>query len=164
MQIYSANSHYIRKQYRKAEHIYRISLVARKSVGKTNTNMSYNLESLIELYPENEIRYKIGLCLEQMTELPDALSALNSIPHRQRNLKINMMIGKLSMLLGKCQNAEAAFKCVVRDSPLNLEAMKGLLTLGVPEIEVSGIISQSKYADFFLHRNSSFLQVFGLPF
>lgn len=106
LQIYSANSHFYRKQYRKAEHIYRIALVARKAIVKNKSAMSMNFENLVEVFPEHEVRYKIALCLEQINEMGEALSALNAISNRQRNLKINMMIGKLSMLLGKCQNAE----------------------------------------------------------
>lgn len=143
--MYSANSHFYRKQYRKAEHVYRIALVARKAIVKSKNPMSMNFENLVETFPEHEVRYKIALCLEQMNEMSEALGALNSISNRQRNLKINMMIGKLSMQLGKCQNAETAYKAVVRESPMNLEAMKGLLTLGVSELEISNIVSESEF-------------------
>lgn len=145
LQVYSANSHFYRKQYRKAEHIYRIALVARKSIVKSKSPMSMNFENLVEMFPELEIRYKIALCLEQIHETSEALAALNGISNRQRNLKVNMMIGKLSMQLGKCSNAETAFKAVVRESPLNLEAMRGLLSLGVPEMEISNIIAECEY-------------------
>lgn len=144
LQIYSANSHFYRKQYRKAEHIYRIALVARKAIVKSKNSMSMNFENLVEMFPEHEVRYKIACCLEQMNEMGEALSALNGISNRQRNPKINMMIGKLSMLLGKCQGAEMAYKAVVRESPMNLEAMKGLLSLGVSEMEISNIIAESE--------------------
>lgn len=145
LQMYSANSHYSRKQYRKAEHIYRIALVARKAIVKSKNPMSMNFENLVETFPEHEVRYKIALCLEQMHEMSEALAALNSISNRQRNLKINMMIGKLSMQSGKCSNAETAFKSVVRESPMNLEAMKGLLSLGVSEMEISNIVAECEY-------------------
>lgn len=147
LQMYSANSHFFRRQFRKAEHIYRIALVARKAIVKSKHPMSMNFENLVEAFPEQEVRYKIALCLEQVNEASEALSALNNISNRQRNLKINMMIGKLSMQLGKCQNAETAFKAVVRESPMNLEAMKGLLSLGVSELEISNIISESKWSN-----------------
>lgn len=101
-----------------------------------------NFENLVEMFPEHEIRYKIALCLEQIHETSEALAALNGISNRQRNLKVNMMIGKLSMQLGKCSNAETAFKAVIRESPLNLEAMQGLLSLGVSETEISNIIAE----------------------
>lgn len=144
LQMYSANSHFYRKQYRKAEQIYHKALVARKSIVKSKNTMSMNFENLVEMFPEHEVRYKIALCLEQTNEIPEALVALNNISNRQRNLKINMMIGKLSMIMGKCQSAEAAFKAVVRESPMNLDAMKGLLSLGVSEMEISYIISESE--------------------
>lgn len=144
LQIYTADSHFHRKQYRKAEHIYRIALVARKSIIKGKTAMSLNFENLVEKFSELEIRYKIALCLEQIHEPSEALAALNGISNRQRNLKVNMMIGKLSMQLGKCSNAETAFKAVVRESPMNLEAMRGLLSLGLSEMEISNILVESE--------------------
>lgn len=148
LQVFSANSCFIRKQFRKAEQIFRIALVARKSLGKAKTNMALNFEPICDMFPESELRYKIALSLEQLNEIPEALSALNSIAHRQRNLKIHMMLGKLSMLMGKCQNAEAAFKIVVRESPMNLEAMKALITLGTPEMEISNILCESEFEFF----------------
>lgn len=144
LQMYSANSHFYRRQYRKAEHIYRIALVARKAIVKSKHPMSMNFENLVEQFPEHEVRYKIALCLEQFNEASEALAALNGISNRQRNLKINMMIGRLSAQLGKNQSAETAFKAVVRESPMNLEAMKGLLSLGVSELDISNIVSESK--------------------
>lgn len=149
LQMYSANSHFFRRQFRKAEHIYRIALVARKAIVKSKHPLSMNFENLVETFPEHEVRYKIALCLEQTNDTAEALSVLNSISNRQRNLKINMMIGKLSMQLGKCQNAETAFKAVIRESPMNLEAMKGLLSLCVSEMEISNIISESKFVILF---------------
>lgn len=142
LQMYNANSHFLRKQYRKAEQIYHIALAARKVIVKSKNPMSMNFENLVEMSPEHEVRYKIALCLEQMHEKTAALTALNSISNRQRNLKINMMIGQLSMQLGKCSNAETAFKAVVRESPMNFESMKGLLSLGVSELEISNIVAE----------------------
>lgn len=157
LQVYCANSHYYRKQYRKAEHIYRIALVARKAIVKSKSPMSMNFENLVEMFPELEIRYKIALCLEQIHETSEALAALTGISHRQRNLKVNMMIGKLSMQLGKCSNAETAFRYCVRESPFNLEAMRGLLSLGVSDLEISNLIAESKCSNSFtIKRNLVF--------
>lgn len=144
LQIYSANSHFYRKQYRKAEQCYRIALVARKSIVKNKSSMSMNFENLVEMFPEHVVLYQIALCLEQMQETSEALSVLNRISNRQRNLKINMMIGKLAIQLGKCSSAETAFKAVVRESPMNLEAIKGLVSLGVSQMEISNLIAECK--------------------
>lgn len=122
-----------------------------------------NFENLVEMFPEHEIRYKIALCLEQIHETSEALAALNGISNRQRNLKVNMMIGKLSMQLGKCTNAETAFKAVVRESPMNLEAMRGLLSLGVSDMEISNIIVEcmwNSFAEFVCFWSTSHEQLF----
>lgn len=71
-----------------------------------------------------------------------ALAILNTLPNRQRTLKINMMIAKLSLQTGKFACAVNAYKQIVRESPVNLEAIKGLLALNVTDIEISGIIHQ----------------------
>ncbi|XP_031621472.1 anaphase-promoting complex subunit 7 [Contarinia nasturtii] len=143
LQIYIAQSYNHRKQYRKAAQIYRNALIARKQIVKGKSAMAMNYENLIEMYPENEIRYQIALSLEQVNEFQEALSALNGISNRQRNLTINMMIGKLSMQNGKCQNAVTAFEAVLRECPMALDAIKELLTLGVTELEISNIISET---------------------
>lgn len=137
LQIYSASSCFHRSHYRKAERIYNIALIARKAVGKTRTPLSRSFENLVEMYPEYEIRYKIAQCLEFLHERSAALTALTNIPNRQRTLKINMMIGQLSMQLGKCSTAETAFRAVIRTAPLNLDALKGLMSLGFSDIHIT---------------------------
>lgn len=102
--------------------------------------MARNLETICDLYPEHEIRYRIALCLEQICELSEALSTLSGVSMRYRNVKINMMMGKLAIQLGKCQCADVAFRAVIRESPMNLEALRGLLMLGVSRNDISNLL------------------------
>lgn len=106
--------------------------------------MSINYENLVEMFPEHEIRYKIAVCMELIKNIPEALTVLNSISNKQRTLKVNMMLGKLSLTVGKYANAITAFKMVVRESPMNLEAMKALMSLGVSDLDISNIVSECK--------------------
>lgn len=149
LQVYNAYSHFHQKQFRKAEQIFRAALVARKLIVKSKNTLSMNFENLVEMFPEHEVRYKLALCLEQMNEMSEALAVLNHISNRQRSLKMHMLIGKLSMQLGRVQYAEAAFSAVVRESPMNLDAMKGLLSIGVSEMEISNLIAESKLMNAF---------------
>lgn len=142
--MYNANSLFQQKQYRKAEIIYHDALIARKAIVKTKppTVLSINYENLVEMFPEHEIRYKTAVCLELTKKISEALTTLNSISNKQRTLKINMLLGKLSLHVGKYANAITAFKMVVRESPMNLEAMKALMSLGVTDMDISDIISE----------------------
>lgn len=144
--MYNANSLFYQKQYRKADIVYRDGLIARKAIvkSKTPTVMSINYENLVEMFPEHEIRYKIAVCMELIKNIPEALTVLNSISNKQRTLKVNMMLGKLSLTVGKYANAITAFKMVVRESPMNLEAMKALMSLGVSDLDISNIVSECK--------------------
>lgn len=145
MLMYNANSLFHQKQYRRADTVYRGALIARRAIVKTKppTVMSINFENMVEMFPDHEIRYKIALCMELTNNIPEALAILNTISNRQRTLKINMMIGKLSLQSGKYACAITAFKMVVRECPLNLEAMKGLSSLNVSDMEISNIINES---------------------
>lgn len=149
LHVYNAESHFHQRLFRKAEYIYRAALVARKLIIKNKSTMSMNFENLVEMFPEHYLRYKLGLCLEQMNELNEALSVLNHIPNRQRNLKMHMLIGKISVQLGRVQFAETAFSAIVRESPMNLDAMKGLLSIGVSEMEISNLIAESELMNAF---------------
>lgn len=154
--VYNANSLFHQRQYRKADTVYRGALIARRAIVKTKppTVMSINFENMVEMFPDHEIRYKIALCMEHTNNLAEALSILNSISNRQRTSKINMLIGKLSIQSGKYACAVSAYKMVVRECPMNFDAMKGLLLLNVSDMDICNIINESKcksnFSDFYL--------------
>lgn len=144
LQIYLAQSYQNRKQYRKAAKHYKNSLPIRKSIVKSKNPIAPNYESLIEKYPDVEIRYQMALCHEAVNEFTEALNSINAgISNRQRSITINMMIGKYSIQLGKCANAATAYESVVRECPLALDAIKELLVLGYSDVEISALISES---------------------
>lgn len=148
--VYTANSLFHQKQYRKADTVYRGALIARRAIVKAKppTVMSINFENMVEMFPDHEIRYKIALCMEHTNNSAEALSILNTISNRQRTSKINMLIGKLSMESGKYACAVTAYKMVVRECPMNLEAMRGLLSLNVSDMDICNIINESKCKSF----------------
>lgn len=64
--MYNANSLFHLKQYRRADAVYRVALVARRAIVKVKppTALSISFENMVEMFPDYEIRYKIAQCLE----------------------------------------------------------------------------------------------------
>lgn len=147
MLMYNGNSLFQQQQYRRADLVYRSALQARKSLTKTKpgTVFSNNYENLADMFPDHEIRYKLALCMEITKNHAEAATMLQSISNKQRTPKVNMLLGKLSQMLGKDANAISAYKMVLREMPMNLEAMKMLLMLGVTALEIDIIITECEY-------------------
>lgn len=97
------------------------------------------------MFPDHEIRYKLAVCMEITKNNAEAVSMLQSISNKQRTPKVNMLLGKLSQMLGKDANAISAYKMVLREMPMNLEAMKMLLMLGVTALEIDIIITECEF-------------------
>lgn len=129
------------KQYRRAEEIFTQALQAKKSVVKLKTSFAPAFESNIDQFPEAEIRYKLALCLEATKQLTEAIEALQAIPVKQRSCKINMLLSKVLQHNCYDKSAVAPLKAVLKECPLNLEAIKGLLALGVKAADVLALIS-----------------------
>lgn len=144
MLMYNGNSLFNQQQYRRADLVFRSALQARKSLTKTRptTVFLHYYGNLAEMFPDHEIRYKIALCMELTKNVTEAITMLQSISNKQRTPKVNMLLGKLSQRAGKYLNAVSAFKMVIRESPLNLEAIKSLLMLGVTDLEIDIIIAE----------------------
>lgn len=145
--VYHANSLFQQHQYRKADLTFREALLARKQLAKSksSTVVTNNYENLINQFPDYEIRYKSAMCLEKEKKNTEAITMLQSIPTKQRTLKINMLLGKLCERVGRVANAVSALKMVLKECPLNLEAIKLLLSLSVTELEIDIIIADCKF-------------------
>lgn len=141
--VYNGNSLFQQQQYRKADLSYREALIARKSLTKTkpSTARSNNFENMADKFPDCEIRYKSALCLDMEKKSLEAITMLQSIPVKQRTLKVNMLLGKLCERNGRDAHAILALKSVLKESPLNLEAIKLLMSLSVTELEINIMIA-----------------------
>ena len=64
---------------------------------------------------------------------------MSSIPAKNRTAEMNMDVGRLYRRLGYRAEAKAAYRAVVADVPLALEALEALASLGVPAAELSAI-------------------------
>lgn len=144
MLTFYGNSLFQQQQYRRADLLYRSALQARKSLSKTKpvTVFSNNYGNLADMFPDQEIKYRLAVCMEITKNHAEAVAMLQSISNKQRTPKVNMLLGKLSHMLGKDANAISAYKMVLREMPLNLEVIKSLLTLGVTALEIDIIITE----------------------
>lgn len=129
-------------QYRKAEMMYRKALQFKKSLlkSKGTTKLQDNQK---ELMPDIDIKYQMHLCHVNLKQNHQAIGVLQSIPGKQRNAKINMALAKLYQQGGMERSAITAYKEVLRECPLALEAAEGLLSLGVKGIEVNSLVLEA---------------------
>nr|CAD7449488.1 unnamed protein product [Timema bartmani]CAD7460693.1 unnamed protein product [Timema tahoe] len=107
-----------------------------KNVGKPN-------EVHKELMPEIDIKYQIHACHVSLKQYNQAIMVLQSIPCKQRNAKINMALGKLYQQAGMERSAITCFKEVLKETPLALDAIEGLLSLGVKGVEVHSLVMET---------------------
>lgn len=145
MLMYNGNSLYNDQQFRRANIVYRSALQARKSLTKKRPSTAFttNLETLVDLFPDHDVRYRIAVCLEASKSYYEAIEMLQSIPDNIRPTKGDMLLAKLFFRVGKVASAEAMYKLALQENPLNLEAIKMLLILGVTSDEINAINSES---------------------
>lgn len=132
------------RQYRRAEDTFTQALLAKKAVVKLKTSFASAFEICTDQFPEPEIRYKLALCLEATKQVSEAVTVLQAIPAKQRSCKVNMLLAKMLQHNRYDKNAIAPLKAVLKECPLNLEAIKGLLALGVPADDIQELISDCK--------------------
>lgn len=80
------------------------------------------------------------LCHLAMKQPVQALLVLQGIPAKLRSVKVNMALGKLYILNSMDRPAITAFKEVIRECPLALEAIQTLIRLGVSFAELTRLM------------------------
>lgn len=128
--------------YRRAEDILKNALLARKTFMKVKPNLQ-SYDSSVNYFSEVEIRYKLALCYQATKQIPDAIATLQIISMKNRPAKVNMLLFKLLQLSGYDKTAIGPLKALLKECPLNLEAIVGLLTLGVKANEIHLCIGDS---------------------
>ena len=73
-----------------------------------------------------------------------AVNVLQSIVAKQRPVKVSMALGRLYQQIGMERPAVAAYREVVRECPLALEAVRALLQLGVKAREVEELAGEAQ--------------------
>lgn len=127
------------EQYKRAENVYTRAIQLRKTIIKHKPKACQPLGLLSEV----EVKYKLSQCYLLLKDFREATTTLEGISQKQRSLKINMSLAKLYQRQGMERPAISCYKEVLRASPLALEAVIGLLSLGVPGTEVTSLISSS---------------------
>ncbi|XP_013384483.1 anaphase-promoting complex subunit 7 [Lingula anatina] len=123
-------------EYRKAEVQYKKALQIKKTLNKGKSKAVSNVESTSEV----DVRFKIHECLCHLKQHREAVAVLEGINSKQRTSKVNMALAKLYQKTGMDRSAVTCFKEVLRECPLALEAVLGLLSLGVRGAEVASLV------------------------
>uniref|UniRef100_A0A8C6UYS7 Anaphase promoting complex subunit 7 n=2 Tax=Neogobius melanostomus TaxID=47308 RepID=A0A8C6UYS7_9GOBI len=142
--VYHADAIFHDKEYRNAACKYTMALQQRKVLSKTSKvrtsagGAASNLQAQ-SLPSEIEVKYKIAECYTILKLDKDAIAVLDGIPSRQRTPKINMMLANLYRKAGQERSAVTSYKEVLRQCPLALDAIIGLLSLSVKGAEVASM-------------------------
>lgn len=137
--VYYANALYQLKEYRKSESMYRKALLLKKVINKTKGKGIAH----VEITSEVEVKYKIHLCHCQLKQYQEAINVLEGIIAKKRNAKINLALAQLYQQSGMDRPAITSYKEVIRECPLALESIMGLITLGVKCAEVISLVMNS---------------------
>lgn len=159
---YYASSLFEERQYRRAEEYFTHALQAKKSVMKlkssfVTTVFETGVGGGSDLFPEVELRYKLALSMEATRQIPEAVLVLQALSSKQRSPKFNMLLAKLLQHNGSDKGAIVPLKAVLKECPLNLEAIKGLLALSVKATEIHQLIGDGEFKvvfSYFLLSNS----------
>uniref|UniRef100_A0A8D2ZFU3 Anaphase-promoting complex subunit 7 n=1 Tax=Scophthalmus maximus TaxID=52904 RepID=A0A8D2ZFU3_SCOMX len=157
--VYHADAIFHDKEYRNAACKYSMALQQKKVLSKTSKvrtstgGAASNLQAQ-SLPSEIEVKYKIAECYTILKLDKDAIAVLDGIPSRQRTPKtnqsndvwpcpftshINMMLANLYRKAGQERSAVTSYKEVLRQCPLALDAIIGLLSLSVKGAEVASM-------------------------
>ncbi|XP_071448607.1 anaphase-promoting complex subunit 7, partial [Hetaerina americana] len=137
--VHYADSLFALGQNRKAESTYRKALLFKKTLMKCK-GAKPQQDSQKETISDIDIKYQIHLCLLNLKLTHQAIGVLQTIPGKQRTAKINMALAKLYHQGGLERSAITAYKEVLRECPLAMEAVEGLLSLGVKGAEVGSFM------------------------
>lgn len=136
--VFYGNALYHLQEYHKAEDIYKKALHLRKAINKEKVKDKPS--SSFELTDEVEVKYKIYECLMATKQCREAMVMLQGISSKQRTPKINLALAKLYIRVGMDRSAITSYKEVLRECPLALEAMTGLMSLGVKGPDVAALV------------------------
>ncbi|CAL8101568.1 unnamed protein product [Orchesella dallaii] len=82
------------------------------------------------------LKYKLHLCLVHLKKPTEALNMLQSIPAKQRTARTNLALAKMYVQNGSERAAITSFKEVLREAPMSLDAIEGLISLGLREADL----------------------------
>ena len=115
------------REYKLAESLYNRALQINKS------NLRPKPKTLTSLDSETDIliKFNLHLCLFYDKKYQEAFIILDSIPSKQRTVKILLALGKLCQLLMHNKEAILIYREVLKMSKFSVVAIEALLNLGV---------------------------------
>ncbi|KAG0416350.1 hypothetical protein HPB47_006485 [Ixodes persulcatus] len=137
--VYCGDSYLQLGDFRRAESIYQKAIQLKKSAAKAKGKTPGSIISG-DVTSENDIKFQIYTCHVNMKQQSQAITALESIPGKQRSARVNMALGQLYQQNGNERSAITCYREVLKECPLALEAAKGLLELGVKPVEVAALV------------------------
>jgi len=117
------------KEFRRAEAMYSKSLQVRKHYQKVGDDVTN----------EADVKYSLHQCYVALGQTNQAVNVLQSILAKQRTVKVSMALGQLYHQMGMERPAIAAYREVVRECPMALEAVRSLIQLGVRIKEIQDL-------------------------
>ncbi|KAK8769574.1 hypothetical protein V5799_013963 [Amblyomma americanum] len=137
--VYCGDAYVQLGDFKRAEAHYQKAIQLKKSAAKTKGKAPTSIITG-DVTSENDIKYQIHVCHVNMKQPTQAISALESIPGKQRSSRVNMALGQLYQQSGNERSAITCYREVLKECPLALEAAKGLLELGVKPVEVAALV------------------------
>ena len=136
------------KEWKRAEAVYRQILQAKKHSRSKPPPVVTNMNTpppCQDLSSEADIKYKLYECYMGMGQSnTQARNILESIATKNRCGKVNMALARLYHAANLERPAIAAYREVVRECPLAVEAVRGLLQLGVKPAEVRDLTQEAE--------------------
>lgn len=136
--VYMAQSLQSQGEHRRAEATFKEALQYAKAAAKTKAAKTSDMFK--EGVTEIDVKYAMAECNIAVRQFTQAVTLLESIPQRHRTPKVNMSLGRLYQQVGMERPAITAYKEVLRECPLALEAVQELLSLGVRGAEVASMM------------------------
>ncbi|XP_050240151.1 anaphase-promoting complex subunit 7 [Quercus robur] len=141
------------REYRRAIHTYKQALQYYKIIPKQNSttsrsslppNRSSSPNSFsISAINENEVKFKIASCHCALNENRAALTEMEGIPGKSRNLQMNLLLGKLYRNSRHSRLAMSSYKECLRHCPYVLEAITALAEMGASAKDIISLFPQT---------------------
>ncbi|RNA21357.1 anaphase-promoting complex subunit 7-like [Brachionus plicatilis] len=122
-----ANAVFNLREYKTAEALFNKALQINRSNLKSKPKTLTSLDSETDI----QIKFNLHLCLFYDKKYQDAYLILDSIPSKQRTVKILMAMGKLCQILMNNKEAITIYKEVLKISKFSIVAIEALLNLGL---------------------------------
>eukprot|EP00057_Strongylocentrotus_purpuratus_P020879 XP_011675353.1 PREDICTED: anaphase-promoting complex subunit 7 [Strongylocentrotus purpuratus] len=143
--VFYADALYEEQECKRAEGMYRKALQLKKMINKSKVKGQTQTSQQPDdnLPSELDVRFRIYQCHNILKNHREALAVLESIPAKMREPKVNMALAKLYQKIGMERSAIYGYKEVLRQCPLALQAVLGLLSLGVRGTEVAAFTANN---------------------